>query len=391
MRHLILKTANSNYFFLTYFATLLLSFNYFFVTYINSSYLSQYISERNVGTLYTVGSFLTIILFFNIARLLKKFGNYRLMTFFLFIELLSLFGMAFFNDLEFIILAFLVHHTIHPMLFVSMDIFVEHYSTNENTGLIRGIFITIISIAAVISSFVVGRIIGDGNFELVYLFSAAFVTILYLVVYSNFRNFRDSAYPLARGIALVQKFLREKNLRKIFVTSVMLNFFYSWIIIYVPIYMYQYLGFSFPEIGLAISISLLPFVLFDIPLGELADKVIGEKEIMVVGYLLMIVALLLIGQTTLSSLPLWTALLFLARTGASFADIANDTYFFKQINETNDELVTIWRINAPVGYVLGTIAGSAALIILPFQFIFFILAVVMLIGLFYAGKIEDTL
>jgi MFS family permease len=392
MRLLILKTASKNFFFLTYLATLLLSFNYFFVTYINSTYLSQYISERSVGTLYTLGSFFTIIIFFNMGRLLKRWGNYRLMIFFLIVEMITLLGLASFHNVSLLALSFLIHHTLHPLLFVFMDIFVEHYSTNESTGMIRAVFITVVNMAAMISSFLVGRIIGEGNFRIIYILSTIFVIALMLVVRINFKNFRDSNYPIIRGIALLQKFLREKNIRKIFTATIILNFFYSWLIIYIPIYLYQHLNFTWPEIGMAISISLLPFVFFEIPLGKLADKLIGEKEILITGFIIMIISLLFIGSVVSLSIVVWTILLLFARTGASFVEMASDTYFFKCIDEDNEELVGIWRITAPVGYVLGTIVGSVALIILPsFQQIFFVLAFILLIGLFYSSKIKDTL
>jgi MFS family permease len=391
MRRIMMKSATSHFFFLTYFATLLYSFHYFFVTYINSSYLSQFIGDQNIGTLYTVSSIVTLIIFFNIAHVLRRFGNYRLMILILVIEILSLLGLALFKNSSLIIIAFLLHHAVNPLIIVSLDIFIEHYSKAESVGKIRGGMITVMGVAAIISPVVVGNIIGLENFQTVYLISALFTVAMFAVVYKNFKNYRDSQYLTTKGIDILHRFLGDKNIKDIFISGIILQFFFSWIIIYVPIYMFQYLGFSWPQIGLAISISLLPFVLFEIPLGQLADKRIGEKEILLTGFFIMICSMLIIGQVTVASLPLWIALLTLARSGASFVEIGSDTYFFKQINEKNDELVSFWRMTHPIGYLLGAIAGSVSLILLPFQYIFFVLGGILMVGLIYGARIKDTL
>ncbi len=379
-----------HFFILTYIATLLLSFHYYFVTYINSTFLNQYMSEKNVGILYTAGSLINICIFFGIIRFLHRFGNYRVMLFCLGIEGALLLVLANATNIALIAPLFIIHHAITPILLLSLDIFLERYSKDTTTGAVRGIFLTVMSIAAVISPIIVGFILEGGEFSKIYYASASFIILLFILIYFYFRNYQDTPYLITSPITVFRKFIESEPIRHIFVSSLTLQIFFSWMIVYVPIYLFDHIGFGWEKIGLIISISILPFVLFEFPLGELADKRLGEKEILITGFIIMIVGILIIEQTTSQSILLWIIALGTARTGASFVEVAAETYFFKHINETNSELVNFWRMTNPLGFLIGSVLGSVSLIILPYQYAFFVLAFVVFCGMLYATKLKDT-
>ena len=62
-------------------------------------------------------------------------------------------------------------------------------------------------------------------------------------------------------------------------TSVKNRLTYAWMVIYTPLHMLD-LGFTWEEIGQIFTIMLIPFVLVEYPAGWLADKYIGETEMM---------------------------------------------------------------------------------------------------------------
>jgi Na+/melibiose symporter-like transporter len=78
--------------------------------------------------------------------------------------------------------------------------------------------------------------------------------------------------------AEVMEFIKTKSIRTIGAINVLLQLFYTFMVIYVPIYLTEVIGFSWSELGLILCIALIPFVLLDSPVGELADKKYGEKE-----------------------------------------------------------------------------------------------------------------
>lgn len=387
----ILPSGEYNFFILTYTATLLLAFHYYFITYINSSYLSQFVGNKNVGMIYAAGAIINIILFLIIARYLKKFGNRKVMLFFLALESLMLILMGSLHSVSWIVPVFIIHGAINPILLLSLDIFLSSYSKNESVGAIRGIFMSVIGVAAVIAPILAGTLLDDDNFANVYYVSASFIVILFLLVFFYFKKYKDDIYQEVQPFTIMRKFVESKPIREIFTSNFMLQLFYSWVIVYVPIYLFTYIGFSWEQIGLIISISILPFVLFEFPLGELADKKIGEKEILLTGFICMILGLIGVSLFHQQDMVIWILLLTFTRAGASFVEVATETYFFKHIDETNKELVNFWRTANPLGFITGTILASVSLIILPYQYIFFILAGVLTLGFIYATRLKDTL
>ncbi|MFA6296990.1 MAG: MFS transporter [Candidatus Paceibacterota bacterium] len=385
------KVHEGNFFVLTYTATLLLSFHYYFIIYVSSSYLNQYISSRNVGIVFAAGAIVNIAMFISISKYLKRFGNRKVMLFFITLECVLLISLGFLHSISWIVPLFIIHEAINPMLLLSLDIFLSDHSKNESIGAIRGIFMSIIGVSAVTAPIIAGSLLGENNFSNIFFVSAFFVIVLFILVLFNFKKYKDNSYQIIQPLTIIEKFIKSKPIREIFTSNLMLQLFYSWMIIYIPIYLFKYIGFSWSEIGLIISISIIPFVLFEFPLGELADKKIGEKEILLTGFAIMIVGLVCISLFHNQDILVWAFLLTFTRTGASFVEVASETYFFKHINDTNKELVNFWRTANPLGFIMGTVLASIALITLSYQYIFFILAGVLLLGFLYATRIKDTL
>jgi MFS family permease len=87
---------------------------------------------------------------------------------------------------------------------------------------------------------------------------------------------------------------------------------------------------------------LLPFVFVQFPLGRLADKKWGEKEILSLGFIIVAIATGLISFISGGSMILWMTILFITRIGAATIEIMCDTYFFKKV----DCWVTFYLLNS---------------------------------------------
>ena len=158
-----------------------------------------------------------------------------------------------------------------------------------------------------------GSIIAKSSFRGIYLISALFMLLVATVFVLFLHNFVDPKYkrvPIRRTIRL---FIENKSISKIYFIDLIIKFFYAWMVIYTPIYLNQYLGFSWDKIGLIFTVMLLPFVVLSYPLGILSDK-IGEKKIMLIGFFVMIVSTLSIPLITQSQVWLWAAILLCTRT-----------------------------------------------------------------------------
>jgi len=86
----------------------------------------------------------------------------------------------------------------------------------------------------------------------------------------------------------------------------------------------------------------------------------------------------------------WTLVLFITRIGASLIEISSESYFFKQIDSTDTNIISFFRNARSVAYILAAIIASATLMFLDFRFIFLVLGIIVLCGLRYSLALRDT-
>ncbi len=134
----------------------------------------------------------------------------------------------------------------------------------------------------------------------------------------------------------------------------------------------------------------LAYVILEFPLGILADKYIGEKEILGFGLLIIIISTSWISFVTATSVAVWAAILFITRVGASFVEVATESYFFKQIDGSDAQVISFFRITRPLAYVLGALIASLVILYLPFNLLFIVVAALLVPALFITLNIVDT-
>jgi MFS family permease len=382
-----------NSLFPVYFFGFLFAFYTALPTFINSSFLGTFISEKSLGIVYIFASIITIIFFLLTPVILRKIGNYKFSLYLVLLGILTLIGLLFFHNPVWLLICFVVNLVVVSALYLSLDIFLESLSQNKETGKIRGIYLTLINLAWVFSPLIVGFFLANENYQLIYFLSILFLLPALFILIFSLKNFTDSKYESVSIIKTGQEVFRNKNIRNIFMATFLLNFFYSWMTIYTPIYLHKYAGLDWGQIGIVFGIMLLPFVLFQFPLGKIADESLGEKEILSVGFFIISAATVLIYFIPLnSSVWLWTLILFATRIGASSVEVMCDTYFFKKINSLNTNIISFFRTARSWAYILGPLLATVCLGFLKVEFnqLFVILAVIMLWGIWLSFNLKDT-
>ena len=188
----------------------------------------------------------------------------------------------------------------------------------------------------------------------------------------------------------IKKIFQTRDLRSIFSLATLLHLFYSLAVVYAPIYLHETIGLSWAQLGIAFSFMLLPFIIFELPAGIIADKYLGEKEIMTLGFTILIISLILFFSVQSSSLLVWSLILFFSRIGASLVEAMRESYFFKIISAKNVGLINIFRTAQPLGYLIGTGLGTVILIFYPVQYIFPILALLLVSSYYFLWVMKDT-
>lgn len=358
--------------------------------YINSTYFSTFADAKIVGLLYSAASAATLVSVLFFSRIIRFYGNYQAILLFLGIDAVSLGGLILFNDPWWIGLSFVANTAVIALVNLNIDIFLEHDTDNGHTGGIRGLYLTTVNSAWIMSPIIAGYIVTEGGYRSIYLSSLLVVVPIIFLLTHYFRNFKDPEYKPLTIASSAAKVVHEKSLRNIFCANIFLNFFYGWMVIYTPIYLHQYIKLGWDEIGLIFTIMLLPFVIFELPLGRLADSKFGEKEILSLGFLIIAAFTATLSFVTVPSVALWALLLFMTRVGASMVEIMAETYFFKHIREKDSSILGVYRATRPVGYLLAPIFATTALFFVDFRYSFLVLGIVMLFALRYSLTLDDT-
>lgn len=365
-----------------------------FTVFVNSSFLGTVIPEKMVGIVFTVGSALALLLLSELPNLASNYGNRAVLKGLLLVTIATLIGVLTVTHVYALAIIMAVYISLNAATLMSFDVFLEEYSPKKKLGDVRGVFTALTHIALVVALVLVGIFVGDhGNYKIIYSISLALtgITFLFLVTHSAiFKNPHGiTRKPFMKS---VRTFWQHTELRKVFLASFILQFFYAAMAIYTPLYLNQNLGISWTHIGLILAITMLPFVFFPIPLGKFADRKAGEKEIMIIGFILMALATAVMSFITTTTWWIWALILFGTRIGASAAHIMTESFFFKHINESNEVAISIFRDANPLAYMLAPIVITLTLLNfnVPIQYLFISLGLTTLLGARYALMLRDT-
>ncbi|MCA9363149.1 MFS transporter [Candidatus Kaiserbacteria bacterium] len=377
-----------------YAAILLLIFHTFIVAYINSSFLQQFIPEAGVGTIYTVGSALSVLIFLFISRVLHRVGNYKLTLSLLLLNLLAVAGMAFANELRVAVPLFLIHLITVPLIVFNLDVFMEEQIGNNetSTGTKRGLLLTLSSFIGAISPLISSLLIADsgGSFTNAYILSAATLLPILFIVTFFFSDFSDPQYNEIDLFSAIRTFWEKTNIRNVFLSHFSLQMFFMAMVVYCPIYLTDHIGLSWTEFGVVMFFAQLAYVLFEYPVGLIADRYIGEKEMMGFGFLILTISLSWMSFVSVDSVLVWSIIMFTTRVGASLVEVTTESYFFKQTKSSDAQIISFFRITRPLAYVLGAMLASLALLYLPFNLLFCAFALLMIPAMFFTSSIVDT-
>ena len=81
----------------------------------------------------------------------------------------------------------------------------------------------------------------------------------------------------------------------------------------------------------------------------------------------------------------------MTRVGAAIIEVMSENYFFKSIKEENADEISFFRNTNPVSFILAPLLAILVFLVVPsFQFLFYILGVVMLCGFLISLRLRDV-
>jgi len=310
------------------------------------------------------------------------------------LNLLAVSSMAFVNDYRFIIPLFITHITIIPLIYFNLDVFLEENLDNQEgtTGTKRGLLLAMSSLVGALSPLLAGYLTGSdsSDFTPVYVVSALALVPMMMIIIFAFKNFRDPLYKEIKLFSAIRSFWIRPDIRHVFSAHFLLQMFFCFTVVYIPLYLATVIGLNWQAIGIILFGGQLAYVFFEYPIGEVADKYIGEKEMMLAGFIILGGSIMSVSFIETTSVWPWIIAMFATRVGASLIEVTTESYFFKHTKSSDAQIISFFRITRPLAYVVGTLVAGLVLLYLPFNYLFLVIGVLMLPGVIFAHLITDT-
>lgn len=360
---------------LIYAAGFVLAFSLALTAYVTSTFISNLIGENYVGIIYSGAAVITLISFFIYPKILRKYGEKKIILTSVAINILSLLALTFLHGKIIPIMFALIYIATQSILIYLFDLLVAHFTKQNSIGHSRGKYLSITNIAWVITPFMAGNIITLYGIKAVFAIASIAVFVVYLMLHKELELERPLAVNKIKIEALPKK--NRKNIVLVIIANFFLQFFFTWMIIYSPIYLHDNLGVAWTTIGLIFTIMLIPFVILPYPLGVFVDKH-GTRLIMTIGFIITALATLWFANNTSSSFIILAFILFLTRVGASIIEIMSETYFFKLVTEADAGVISLFRNMRSVSYIVGPLTATIVISLFGIKSLFSILAIIMI-------------
>ncbi len=360
-----------------------------FLLYVLSSYFVQMSGERLVGSFYLVAFVIVLGMLMRLQPLVHTLGSVR----FLAILLVGLIGTSFFLSLREPswagVAALLAYIVCNNLLWAVMDVLVEDFSSDQVSGRVRGLYLTVMNAGLLFAPILSTKTLALAGYPGVFTVLGFGYMLVLLTVVIGLRLHQTARLPKITFLATLKKVIVRKNLLLIYVVSWTLEFFYVIMIIYTPILLLSQ-GFSWEKIGFIFTVMLVPFVLVQYPLGILADKKWGEKELLFLALVIMGLSTTLVGFTRSTDIAFWAGLLFLTRLGAAGIEVLRDSYFYKQIGPTDTDIVAFFRTARPTADIFAAGISLLFLSLFSVHSLFYLVGAVALAACFAVLRMEDS-
>lgn len=358
--------------------------------YIDSSYLSLFASENFVGVVYMAAAGMTVLAFFLIYRVLKRYGDYATAIGLIALDAITMVGIIWGQSPVIIEISFVLNMAILALVGFTNDVFLETYTEVSHTGQVRGWFLALENSAWILSPLIAGILITDHVYTRVFIASLSLLVPVAYLVHKNLHRFADSPYESPSVGVTIREIAGFPDIWKLFMINIFLQTFYCWMVIYTPLYLLNVVGFDWSSIGIILTVMLVPFVLIQAPFGRIADRGWGEKRLMALGFIVMGATTIALSFIHSPSIIIWASALFATRIGAALAEVMIETYFFKKVKPRNSNILSLFRTTRQIPYFIAPIITAVGLMFTDSTGLFTILGVICFLPLFLIAFIHDT-
>ncbi|MDD5083613.1 MAG: MFS transporter [Candidatus Moranbacteria bacterium] len=360
-----------------------------FLVYVLSSYFKEVFGTENVSFFYLVSFSIVLIALFYLHDLVRRVGKTMLLFLLFIVAIMTNATLILFDPSWFTIVVLMIHLVVSNLIWVNLDIILESFSEDGKSGRIRGLFLTIVNSGWLLAPILSTRILSQSGYAGLFFAGLVMYSCILVVALLGLRRVNQRFKEKITPGQILKKIRRKKDILHIYSIAFVIEFFYAVMIVYTPLYLLE-LGFGWDDIGIMFTAMLVPFVLIQYPLGVLADKRLGEKEMLIFFLVIMIVSTAWLPFIVSGGLWMWSFALFMTRVGAAGMDILRDSYFYKRVSSQDVDIIAFFRTARPVANISAASVVGVSLLFIPLSAVFFVAAGVLFLGLVPAFLLVDN-
>ena len=354
-------------------------------------YLEGYLSKVElVGLVAALSSFAGMLFSLPAGILADKLGRKRLLlgSFLLLAAVLIIF---FLNTSLYALLALqLVFGIAMAPAWVTSEAFIKDISPVGQRGEFRSVFGTFANTGLFLGPVIGGLLAARIALRTPYLFSALLLlaTLPLLIKITDNHSIRTTALRSDELRTVLAEFVGQRELLVLELCTVALFFWYSARWVFGPLFLEQ-LGYDPFIIGLWIAVSAAPYLIFQIPLGKLSDK-LSKTRFICFGFTLSTLFIIPLGF--LRTVPLLFGTIFIISVGTTLVEPLIEARVADLIpRERYGAYAGIFEVAKTAGVMLGPIGSSLFVYLFSISYAFLPAVIFFIITLALFLRTRQTL
>lgn len=372
------------------FISFLMGFSQAMIVYVMSYYFKTASGIDSPGVFYLISYLIVLLALLNFHKIIKRFGKPATFYFSFLVKITAMALLIILGPSLLSVVVLIIYIIFANLSWVGLDNILESFSIDRMSGRIRGLYLTIVNAGFIFGPFISTRILDNSNFHGIFMTLLLLDSVIFVIALVGIRNVSREFNQRESVFELIKRVLKRKNVMRSYYMSFALHFFYALMVIYTPLYLLS-LGIQWKDIGIIFSIMLVPFILLQYPAGRLADKKLGEKELLILALFLMGVSTLTVYFINSSAVAVWAIVLFSTRIGAALLEILSDSYFYKRIDGGDVDIIDFFRTARSVAYITASVLSVFLLLFFPLKTVFLLIAVVVFSALYPAFRLSDNI
>jgi len=340
--------------------------------YILLPFLAQYMPEAFTGIVIACGGAISLALFMFLPRWEQRYGAQKLALVFVTVEMLTLIAIAIAPGAIASVLFIIIALALQPCISYGLDLILEA-AGNEHDGMgrVRTTFLTAWNIGVLAAPLLLAAIlVHSDDYARIFVAAAAMLVPFIVLFVARILPRTTTKRPSHMRDTLVC-IARDRDLASVTFAHFLLYLFYIWAPFYVPVYLHSELGFPWTSLGWIFALMLIPYVLLEYPAGWIADKFLGDKEMMFVGFLVAGVSLASISLLTpTSSILCIVAVLVCSRVGTALIEGMTEGHFFRRVSVDDINSMSFFRSVWPLANTIAPLIASLILLYGTFHLFF---------------------